>query len=115
MPTIEIPETHPSINVWTNWHWRKQRTEKKRWAEMVGWLCKGMPQIKGKVKVKIISYFKTKHRHDYDNYTPKFILDPIVEQGLIEDDNSDIITELSLEFRYDKLNPRTEVIYEEVH
>jgi len=110
---IEIPDIHPSINTWKNWHWAVFSKEKKRWAEMIGWLCKGLTPIEGRVFVTITVYFGTKHRHDYDNYTPKFILDPIVEAGLIADDSSMIITELRLKFKYDKDHPRTEVLIEE--
>lgn len=76
---------------------------------MIGWLCKGKQRFEYQVEIEVVSYFPTKRKHDFDNYTPKFILDPIVKSGLIRDDSSTIITKLTLRFEYDKLNPRTEV------
>jgi len=106
---ITIPETHPSINDWVHWHYRKKGSEKTRWVEMIGWLCKGKKGIKGKALVRIDWYFGTKHRHDYDNYTPKFILDSLVYAGMIEDDSSDHIELDDHNFHYDKGNPHTEI------
>lgn len=81
---------------------------------MIGWLCKGKHKFKGLVEVEIISYFNTKRRHDYDNYTPKFIMDPLVASGIIKDDCSDVVVDMRTKFRYDKNNLRTEVIITEV-
>ncbi len=106
---ISIPELHPSINVWTRWHFFKANIEKQRWKEMIGWLCKGIPPIKGPVEVEVVYYFPTKARKDIDNFSFKFGMDGLVAGGLIEDDNSNIVTKLSMVFKYDKLNPRTEV------
>lgn len=107
---IIINEVHPSINVWHGWHFMKYAKEKQRWMEMVGWLCKGKKKFVGKVEIEVVTYFETKRKHDLDNYAPKFILDPIVRSGVIEDDNSEIITKLSTVFKYDAIHPRTEVI-----
>ena len=108
--TIVIPEIHPSINIWQGWHWTKYNKEKQRWSEMVGWLCKGKKKFLGKVEIEVVTYFDTKRKHDLDNYTPKFILDPLVKSGIIVDDNSEIVTKLSTVFKHDAFAPRTEVI-----
>lgn len=119
MTTIEIPEIHPSINVWTRWHYRKRDAEVKRWNEMIGWLCQGKKIIQGQVDIRIDWYFPTKTKHDYDNYTPKFILDGLVHAGIIEDDHSEIIRKLDdHNFHYDKGNTHTIVTitpHEETH
>lgn len=109
---IEIPELHPSLNVWAiKWHPFKRNKEKKRWTEMIGWLCKGKKPFKGAVSVRIDWYFPDKRRRDYDNYAPKFLLDGLVVAGLIEDDSTKIIQKLDdHNFHLDRENPRTEVI-----
>ena len=108
---ITIPELHPSINRWKNWCHFKYNEEKKHWAKMIGWLCKGKEPFKGAVNIRIEYYFSTNRRRDYDNFTPKYILDGLVEAHLIEDDHTGIIQELDdRNFYIDKKNPRTEVI-----
>ena len=106
-----IPETHPSINTWSHWHFHEYNKEKKRWAELVGWVVMGAnrPSFAGKVEVEVRYYFKTKAKHDIDNYTPKFIMDPLVAMKVIEDDNNEIVTALTTKLFYDNLHPRTEV------
>ena len=69
-----------------------------------------MPKFEGRVNVAIRYYFKNKMRKDIDNYTPKFIMDGLVDSGLIEDDNSEVVKNLSVGIFYDKYNPRTEII-----
>lgn len=61
------------------------------------------------VVVQLTYYFPTKHRRDPDNYSGKFILDGLVRSGIIEDDSFNCI-DLQLEGKYDKDNPRTEII-----
>ena len=61
-----------------------------------------------KAEVKIIYYFATKHRRDPDNYSGKFILDGLVNAGILEDDSFGNV-ELVLRGRVDRKNPRTEI------
>ena len=110
---ITIPEIPPSLNEILRWHWTFRSKEKKRWAEMI-WYCiksQKIQYISGKVKIKAVYYFNTKRNRDYDNFAGafKFIGDGL--KGIvIEDDNSNIITELSFQFEYSKENPRTEIV-----
>ena len=62
-----------------------------------------------KCKMTITYYFKDRRRHDPANYD-KFILDGLVEAGVITDDNYSVITEFTTKGGYDKENPRTEII-----
>ena len=110
MIEITIPgKQHPSLNVWTNWHWAKKDREKKEWEKEIGWLCKKFdePQLENAM-VEIIYYFDNKHRRDKDNYSPKFIMDSLTKAGIIADDNTDNIF-LNWKIKYDKENPRTEI------
>ena len=45
-------------------------------------------------------YFKTKHKRDIDNYTfpmHKFLMDALVEGGVIEDDHYEYVTKVTTE------------------
>lgn len=65
-----------------------------------------------KCVVRLTYFFKTKTRHDVDNYI-KFLLDGLVHAKIIKDDSFDCI-KLELEGDYDKVNPRVEIlIYEQ--
>lgn len=61
-----------------------------------------------KADVNITYYFKDKRRRDPDNYSGKFLLDPLVSLKILKDDNFEVIT-LKLKAGYDKKNPRTEI------
>lgn len=63
--------------------------------------------------IKITYYFRTKTRHDPDNYSGKFILDGLVKAGVITDDSFNNIN-LILSGKYDKDNPRTEIEVEDL-
>ena len=65
-----------------------------------------------KCVVRITYFFRTRQRHDPDNYNGKFILDGLREAGIIEDDSFSNI-ELQLCGSYDKENPRTEITVKE--
>lgn len=108
-----IPEIPPSNNkfIGRNARWQYQ-VEKKRWADLIALLCKPRPQ--GPIpyaKVTLTYYFGDRRRHDPDNYAGKMVLDGLVKAGIIQDDSFDRIN-LSLNGRYDKLNPRTEITIE---
>ena len=108
-----IPEIPPSNNkfIGRNTRWQYQ-AEKKRWAEMIAWLCRPKPPTPiPKAQVTLDYYFGNRIRHDPDNYAGKMVLDGLVKAGIIQDDSFDRIN-LSLNGRYDKLNPRTEITIE---
>lgn len=86
---------------------------KQRWKDFIVWLANdlGIAGLKiSKCEITHIVYFATNQRHDADNTVPKFILDGLVESGVIVDDNSRYITKLILQCEVDKENPRTEII-----
>ncbi len=103
----EIPPSNNKFIGRTN-RWEYQKV-KKQWAELILFLCSPKPKtpIKKSV-VRIKYYFKTRVRHDPDNYSGKMILDGLVKAGIIEDDSFGNIT-LELSGGYDKENPRTEI------
>ena len=85
---------------------------KANWKEFIVWFVEnqGLSRLNiKKCSMKFTSYFKTKIRNDVDNTVPKFILDGMVEAGLIVDDDYEHLRPLILDCGYDKNNPRTEI------
>jgi Holliday junction resolvase RusA-like endonuclease len=103
----------PSNNkfIGKNQRWQYQ-SEKKKWARIIQLFCVPRPRepLK-KSRVTIIYYFKDKRRRDPDNYSGKFILDGLVQSGIIVDDSFSCI-DLKLIGNVDKENPRTEILIE---
>lgn len=63
-----------------------------------------------KCEINQVIYYPNNRRHDVDNSTPKFVIDGLVESGMIIDDDSNHITKLTLECGVDKVHPRTELL-----
>jgi Holliday junction resolvase RusA-like endonuclease len=114
MPKYTIPLLPPSINKFAGrqnvWEYREL---KKEWLEIVNIYCRPRPpEPLEKCVVRFTYFFKTKARHDVDNYI-KFLLDGLVNAKIIKDDSFDCI-KLELEGDYDKNNPRVEIlVYEQ--
>ena len=103
----EIPPSNNKFIGRTN-KWEYQE-KKKHWAQLINLKCRPKPEKTfDKATVKITYYFRTKIRHDPDNYSGKFILDGLVKAGIIADDSFNNIN-LILSGKYDKDNPRTEI------
>lgn len=113
---ITIDSIPPSDNKYKGRHnvW-EYRADKKKWLDMVMYQCKDKTLKKPirRAKVTITYYFKTRGRRDPDNYSGKFILDGLVQAGMIEDDSFKCI-DLRLKGGYDKRHPRTEIIIEDM-
>ncbi|WP_416348761.1 RusA family crossover junction endodeoxyribonuclease [Massilioclostridium coli] len=110
-----IPEIPPSNNkfIGRNTRWQYQ-AEKKRWAEMIAWLCRPKPPTPiPKAQVTLDYYFGNRIRHDPDNYSGKMVLDGLVKAGIIQDDSFSCIR-LRLNGKYDKSSPRLEITVEEL-
>lgn len=83
------------------WHWLIKAAISKRPLK---------PYKKAVVHIKY--YFKDRRRRDPDNYSGKMLLDPLVREGILQDDSFNNI-ELRLSADIDSDNPRTEItIYE---
>ena len=105
-----VPEIPPSNNKFAGrqnqWQYRH---EKKEWLDKIEFYA---PRVESPLKYAVVTlryYFKTRNRRDPDNYSGKFILDGLTKAGIIADDSFDHI-KLNIEGKYDKLNPRTEII-----
>lgn len=87
--------------------------EYRRIKEQWHWLIKAAIREKPKrpiekAVVKITYYFPDRRRRDPDNFSGKMLLDPLVREGILEDDSFQHIT-LQLEAFVDKSRPRTEI------
>jgi hypothetical protein len=89
---------------------------KQQWKELIIWLVNKNNIAQLKIQKAIVTYkyyFKTKIRHDSDNYNGKFCNDGLVASGLIEDDDFDHVKML-YEGYYDKDNSRMEIHIQEI-
>lgn len=81
--------------------------EKTMWAWLVKAAIKDKPVVPFKrAIVKLTYFFPDLRRRDPDNYSGKFLLDPLVSFGIIEDDSFFKIR-LILDGQLDRNNPRT--------
>ena len=103
---------HPSINTWMIMPRPQMNGEKQKWKDFIVWLVEqyGYTNLQldlYEMYVKV--YMPTKRRSDPDNQSPKFILDGLVESGMLVDDDGEHMKRISISTRYDKHHPRTEI------
>lgn len=114
-----IPLTPSSLNKWQRAHWAKRRRIQDEWDNQVAVeLVKSINVVRlrplmEKAKIGIKYYFRTKHKRDKDNYTPKVIMD-CLKGRVVVDDSSDRV-DVDWELLFDKNQPRTEILIEELN
>lgn len=105
---IVIDEIPPSLNRFNgrqaSWQYRN---EKRRWREAIAWTANGMAKVEKSV-VEITYHFPDKRRRDPDNYCGKFILDGLVDAGVLPDDDFDHI-DLLIKKGAESKRPYTEI------
>lgn len=120
MEKIVIDGDFPGLNQIINTaktHFGAYSQMKKEHTERVQWACKELsPDFEPDRVFLNITYFVPNWRKDQDNIAvaKKFILDGMVEEGIIEDDSHQYIAGWKERFKKDKENPRIEVVVEEV-
>lgn len=103
---------HESINVWMIMRRPMMNALKQKWKDFIKWLVdtKGYSNLRiDKCEIEQVVYYPNNRRHDIDNTVPKFILDGLVESGMIVDDDHLHITKLTLSCGVDIERPRTEI------
>ena len=115
---IRIPGELPHLNEIiekSKQHWAAYSKMKKKHTNAAAWIAKANLEPMEKVDLTFIWYCKNR-RKDKDNIIvgQKFVIDGLVEAGIIENDGWKQIGTLLHQFRVDKENPRVEVIIEEV-
>lgn len=98
---------HPSTNQYMRWHWTKRNQETQEWAWLMKKALKGQqrPFIENPV-IETIYYFSDRRERDRGNYIPKFVIDAIVNEGIIKDDAASILTETMPIFCYGSKDSR---------
>lgn len=103
---------HQSINVWMIMRRPQMNALKQTWKDFISWFVteQGYANLHiEKCEINQTVYYPNNRRHDTDNSVPKFILDGLVESGMIADDDSKHMTKLTLECYTDSEHPRTEL------
>ena len=117
--TIIIPGELPDLNqiiAETKGHWGNYSTLKKTNTQIVAYCAKQTTKRKyNKIDLDITWCCKNK-RKDKDNIMAgtKFILDGLVEAGIIKNDGWANVGDINHKFKVDKENPRIEVRVTEV-
>lgn len=94
-----INDIPPSNNAYlgqtgTNWKYSKI---KKQFALLVkGAIHERPAKPIERCKIRIHYIFPDRRRRDLDNYSGKILIDPLIESGIILDDNHSVVTELTL-------------------
>lgn len=115
-PPFKTP-IHPSVNEWKTWCYQEYNKHKEHWNELVRMILTSYNynhETLQKAIVKFKYYFKDARKRDASNYVGKFLEDALVENGVIFDDNYDVIGQPIIEFYKDRDNPRMEVYVYEV-
>ena len=105
----------PSLNRFTCMKRMAQNALKQSYKEFSMWMASYF-QIANlnldKATIIFAFYFKNHVRRDFDNLllTPKFLNDGFVNAGVFKDDNGECLKLEFESFKYDKLNPRIEIV-----
>ena len=103
---------HESINEWMIMKRPMMNALKQKWKDMIVWLVcdQGYSNLRiERCEIEQVVYYPNNRRHDIDNSVPKFILDGLVQSGMIVDDDCNHITKLTLRCGVDIERPRTEL------
>lgn len=112
---ITLPGVPISLNRWMNFHWGARKRYKDIWKEKIEQEWKKDPvKFEEPVSIKMIYRFKDARKRDFDNYTPKALLDGLKETFLIDDDANEHVKELSLAMEFSRDNEETEIQIETI-
>jgi len=114
--TFSLPFLPPSLNVYRNDHWRKQRGEEKTWKDYIAvkWAEMGRPKLKT-VRIAMVFSFPNRRTRDLDNYlaTGSKLVGDAVKGFFIPDDSPEHLTAWSFRFEFGG-EAKTTVVIEEV-
>ena len=103
---------HESINTWMILKRPAMNSLKQKWKDFIKWFVneQGYANLHiEKCEISQTIYYPTNRRHDIDNSVPKFVLDGLVDSGMIVDDDCRHVTRLVLQCGFDNEYPRTEL------
>jgi hypothetical protein len=111
--TFSMPFLPPSLNVYRNDHWRKQRAEEKIWKDCIAlkWAELGRPKLKA-VRINMVFTFPDRRSRDLDNYlaTGSKLVGDAVKGCFIPDDSPEHLTGWGFRFEFGKKASTTVVI-----
>jgi len=115
MIRIEVPGIPPSLNELKRMHYHQWNRTKRDWAYRIALMSRRLrpPKPLDRAVVTLIYHFPDRRRRDPDNFSGKFILDPLVSEGFIVDDSFDHIELRHKKGKPDKRNPRVVIEIEE--
>src|SRR3990167_1505302 len=111
---LTIPALQKTLNKLLRIHWTQFQKEQKIFDILIHKAyIESYPNGENfrsrKVKITYTLYFRDGKKLDLSNYGQKMIDDSLVREGIINDDNSNVVVEESVRIRKDKASPRTEV------
>ena len=113
--TFSLPFLPPSLNVYRNDHWRKQRGEEKTWKDYIAvkWAEMGRPKLKT-VRIAMVFSFPDRRTRDLDNYlaTGSKLVGDAVKGLFIPDDSPEHLTAWSFRFEFGE-EAKTTIVIEE--
>ena len=113
---FSMPFLPPSLNLYRNEHWRKQREEEKTWKDFIAvkWAELGRPTLKA-VRITVVFSFPDRRTRDLDNYlaTGSKLVGDAVKGLFITDDSPEHLTAWSFRFEFGD-EARTTVVIEDV-
>lgn len=109
--TGTLPDLNAELNA-AKTHWSIYSRHKKKWTNDVAWQVKA--QIRNIIDKPIklsIKYYLNNQKKDPDNivFAKKYILDGMVNSGILPNDTLQWIKGFSEDFELDRSNPRIEV------
>lgn len=108
---------HESINAWMIMKRPMMNALKQKWKDFIVWFVRaqGYANLRiEKCEIEQTVFYPNNRRHDIDNTVPKFVLDGLVESGMIIDDDCKHITKLILCCVADSNCPRTELVIKNI-
>jgi len=112
---IRVGKKKPK-NVWLNlsnyrnWYHHQNNSYKREFHKAIQEPLQSLKPMKGMVDITLEIFYPTKARRDLDNTSSvitKFVLDCLVEEGILPDDSIEYIRSIHATFKgYDKDEPR---------
>ena len=113
--TFSMPFLPPSLNLYRNEHWRRQREEEKTWTDFitVKWADLGRPKLEA-VRITMVFSFPDGKTRDLDNYlaTGSKLVGDAIKGRFIPDDSPEHLTAWSFRFEFGN-EAKTTVVIEE--
>jgi len=93
--TIKIPFVYPSRNKIDSMHWAQRNMWIRKFKYDVMLFINRIPEFNfEKAKIKVILCFAKKRKRDLGNYEPKYLVDSLVDKGILKDDSKEVLSDI---------------------